>query len=101
PNCAATRHVHFQLDGSGPARLDPPRLADWPRLDWEPGAGARRVNLDRLDRASLQDWQPGETLLLSGHLLTGRDAAHKRILDLLARGESLPAGLDFHNRFIY
>ncbi|MCW9058946.1 MAG: fumarate hydratase [Gammaproteobacteria bacterium] len=101
PNCAATRHVHFQLDGSGPARLDPPRLADWPRLDWEPGAGARRVNLDRLDRTSLQDWQPGETLLLSGHLLTGRDAAHKRILDLLARGEPLPAGLDFHNRFIY
>ncbi|HSJ49548.1 MAG TPA: fumarate hydratase [Gammaproteobacteria bacterium] len=101
PNCAATRHVHFQLDGSGPARLDPPRLADWPRLDWEPGAGARRVNLDQLDRTSLQDWQPGETLLLSGRLLTGRDAAHKRILDLLARGEPLPAGLDFRNRFIY
>ncbi len=101
PNCAATRHVHFQLDGSGPAQLDPPRLADWPRLDWEPGAGARRVNLDRLDRTSLQDWQPGETLLLSGRLLTGRDAAHKRILDLLARGEPLPDGLDFHNRFIY
>jgi fumarate hydratase class I len=101
PNCAATRHVHFQLDGSGPAHLVPPRLADWPDIDWHPGTGARRVDLDTLDAAAVRDWRPGETLLLSGRMLTGRDAAHQRIIELLNREEPLPEGLDFHNRFIY
>ncbi len=101
PNCAATRHLHFTLDGSGPAQLDPPRLSDWPEVRWEASANTRRVNLDELDAAAVRNWQPGETLLLTGKLLTGRDAAHKRITDLLAQGKALPEGLDFHNRFIY
>jgi fumarate hydratase class I len=101
PNCAATRHVHFTLDGSGPARLDPPRLEDWPQIARPDDSTRRRVNLDTLQRADIRDWQPGETLLLSGTLLTGRDAAHKRIIDLLERGASLPDGLDFNGRFIY
>ncbi len=101
PNCAATRHVHFVLDGSGPARFEPPSLEDWPDITWEAGATARRVNLDRLTREEVAAWRPGETLLLEGKLLTGRDAAHKRIAELFARGEPLPAGVDFHNRFIY
>jgi fumarate hydratase class I len=101
PNCAATRHVHFSLDGSGPVALTPPALADWPALDYDPTAGARRVDLDTLTRADIAAWQPGERLLLSGQLLTGRDAAHKRIKELLDRGEALPAGIDLTNRFIY
>ncbi|WJW76125.1 fumarate hydratase [Thiohalobacter sp. IOR34] len=101
PNCAATRHIHFQLDGSGPAVLQPPSLADWPEIDWQPGAGSRRVDLDRLQREDVLDWRAGETLLLTGRLLTGRDAAHKRIVELLERGEPLPEGLDFRDRFIY
>jgi fumarate hydratase class I len=101
PNCAATRHVHFSLDGTGPARLDPPDLTDWPVIDHDPGTQARRVHLDELDRDAISRWQPGETLLICGRLLTGRDAAHKRIVDLLERGESLPDGLDFRGRFIY
>jgi fumarate hydratase class I len=101
PNCAATRHIHFRLDGSGPAELTPPKLADWPQLDYDPTAGARRVNLDGLNREDIAGWQPGERLLLSGKLLTGRDAAHKRIKDLLDRGEPLPKGVDLTNRFIY
>ena len=101
PNCAATRHLHFTLDGSGPARLDPPRLADWPEITRDNDSNSRRINLDTLQRADLGNWQPGETLLLSGTLLTGRDAAHKRIVDLLERGEALPDGLDFNGRFIY
>jgi len=101
PNCAATRHLHFTLDGRGPARLQPPDLADWPRITRDPGRQARRVNLDTLDREAVSRWQPGETLLISGRLLTGRDAAHKRIVDLLERGEPLPGGLDFRGRFIY
>jgi fumarate hydratase class I len=101
PNCAATRHVHFSLDGSGPARLDPPDLDDWPVIDRDPGRQARRVQLDGLDREAVSEWRPGETLLISGRLLTGRDAAHKRIVDLLERGEALPGGLDFRGRFIY
>ena len=101
PNCAATRHVHFSLDGNGPARLDPPRLEDWPAITREAGKHVRRVQLDRLDREAVRDWKPGETLLLSGKFLTGRDAAHKRIIELLDRGEPLPAGLDFNGRFIY
>jgi len=101
PNCAATRHIHFTLDGSGPAELKPPKLADWPQLDYDPTAGARRVNLNALTRADIAAWRPGERLLLSGKLLTGRDAAHKRIKDLLDRGEPLPDGVDLTNRFIY
>ncbi|NKN34253.1 fumarate hydratase [Marichromatium bheemlicum] len=101
PNCAATRHVEFTLDGSGPARLEPPRLEDWPALEWDGAAGARRVDLDTLTREQIAAWQPGERLLLSGKLLTGRDAAHKRITEMLARGESLPEGVDLTNRFIY
>ncbi|RNE93456.1 fumarate hydratase [Marichromatium sp. AB32] len=101
PNCAATRHVEFTLDGNGPARLEPPRLEDWPALEWDGAAGARRVDLDTLTREQIAEWQPGERLLLSGKLLTGRDAAHKRITEMLARGESLPEGVDLTNRFIY
>ncbi|MDE3011851.1 MAG: fumarate hydratase [Pseudomonadota bacterium] len=101
PNCAATRHAHFVLDGSGPAYIDPPRLEDWPDVTWAPGAEARRVDLDRVTAADVATWKPGETLLLNGKLLTGRDAAHKRIADLFAKGEGLPAGVDFSGRFIY
>jgi len=99
PNCAATRHAHFVLDGSGPAALELPQLADWPAVSWQPDAKSRRVNLDRLTAAEVAAWKPGERLLLSGKLLTGRDAAHKRIEDMLARGEKLP--VDFTNRVIY
>ena len=101
PNCAATRHVHFELDGSGPAQLEPPSLEQWPQLDWDPSAGARRVDLDTITRDAIASWRPGDRLLLSGKLLTGRDAAHKRIVDLLDRGEPLPTGVDLGNRFIY
>ncbi|QWF70997.1 fumarate hydratase [Methylomonas paludis] len=100
PNCAATRHTHFVLDGSGPALFTPPSLSDWPQITQQTGS-AKRVNLDTLSKADVADWQPGETLLLSGTLLTGRDAAHKRIVDLLASGAGLPEGVDFNNRFIY
>ncbi|ADC61922.1 fumarate hydratase [Allochromatium vinosum] len=101
PNCAATRHLDFVLDGSGPVQLEPPRLEDWPAITWAPDSAARRVNLDGLTRDEIASWRPGERLLLSGRLLTGRDAAHKRIADLLARGESLPEGVDLTDRFIY
>ncbi|KHD08164.1 fumarate hydratase [Candidatus Thiomargarita nelsonii] len=101
PNCAATRHAHFILDGNGPAHLTPPSLEEWPQVTWEVGAQTRRVNLDTVKPEDVAQWQPGERLLLSGKFLTGRDAAHKRIADLLAKGEPLPAGLDFKNRFIY
>ncbi|MEX0941431.1 MAG: fumarate hydratase [Pseudomonadales bacterium] len=101
PNCAATRHVHFELDGHGPAMLLPPKLEDWPRIIWEAGAGSRRVNLDQVTRQEVANWQPGETLLLSGKMLTGRDAAHKRIRDLFAAGQALPDGVDLNGRFIY
>ncbi|MCQ8126971.1 fumarate hydratase [Methylomonas rivi] len=100
PNCAATRHAHFVMDGSGPALLTPPKLADWPVITQAAG-NARRVNIDTLSKQDVADWKPGETLLLSGTLLTGRDAAHKRIVDLLAKGESLPSGVDFTGKFIY
>ena len=101
PNCAATRHIHFALDGSGPARLEAPRLEDWPDVHWVPAPEARRVELAALTKRDVARWKPGETLLLSGKLLTGRDAAHKRIVDLLAKGQALPAGVDFRDRFIY
>jgi fumarate hydratase class I len=101
PNCAATRHAHFVLDGSGAAKLPVPDLARWPDVHWAPAPTARRVDLDTLTPAEVAQWKPGETLLLSGRMLTGRDAAHKRIADLLAKGEPLPAGVDFRNRVIY
>jgi len=101
PNCAATRHIHFTLDGSGPAELEPPRLSDWPEITWDVGPSARRVNLDTVTREDIAQWKPGETLLLSGTMLTGRDAAHKRLLQLLENGEELPEGVDLKNRFIY
>jgi fumarate hydratase, class I len=99
PNCAATRHAHFVLDGSGPAEFEAPDLSDWPAVSWTPDASSRRVNLDRLTREEVAAWKPGDRLLLSGKLLTGRDAAHKRIQDMLGRGEKLP--VDFRNRVIY
>lgn len=98
PNCAATRHAHFVLDGNGPVMLDPPSLDDWPRLTYDASKG-RRVDLDTVTRDEVATWKPGETLLLSGKLLTGRDAAHKRMVDMLDRGEPLP--VDFNGRFIY
>jgi fumarate hydratase class I len=101
PNCAATRHIHFQLDGNGVAQFTPPKLEDYPDVHWHPTEDARRVNLATITREEIKRWQPGETVLLSGKLLTGRDAAHKRITEMLARGEKLPHGVDFTNRFIY
>ncbi len=100
PNCAATRHAHFVLDGSGPAYLEPPSLELWPDVHWAPDYNkSRRVNLDALTPDEVASWKPGDTLLLSGRMLTGRDAAHKRIQDMLAKGETLP--VDFKNRVIY
>jgi fumarate hydratase class I len=101
PNCAATRHIHFTLDGSGPAVLTPPSLDDWPKVRWSADPGARRVSLDGLTRAEIARWKPGERLLLSGKLLTGRDAAHKRICALLEAGQPLPDSLSFKDRVIY
>ncbi|AZN35733.1 fumarate hydratase [Iodobacter ciconiae] len=99
PNCAATRHVHFTLDGSGPAVLEAPRLEDWPDVTWTPSAAATRVDLNTVTREDVASWQPGQTLLLNGKMLTGRDAAHKRMVDMLNKGEKLP--VDFAGRFIY
>jgi fumarate hydratase class I len=101
PNCAATRHAHFTLDGSGVAKLPIPKITDWPKVTWQPDRNAKRVNLDTLTREEVAAWKAGDRLLLTGKLLTGRDAAHKRIADLFAKGESLPAGVDFTNRVIY
>jgi fumarate hydratase class I len=98
PNCAATRHAHFTLDGSGAVQLDPPSLEDWPKLTYDASKG-RRVDLDTVTRDEVASWKPGEVLLLNGKLLTGRDAAHKRIVGMLDRGEPLP--VDFRGRFIY
>jgi len=98
PNCAATRHAHFVLDGSGPVALDPPSLDDWPKLTYDTSKG-RRVNLDTVTREEVASWKPGEVILLNGKLLTGRDAAHKRMTDMLSKGQKLP--VDFTNRFIY
>jgi fumarate hydratase class I len=99
PNCAATRHVHFHLNGSGPADLTPPKLEEWPDITWEVGEDVRRVNVDGLTKADISEWKTGETVLLSGTILTGRDAAHKRIQDMLNAGEELP--VDFTDKFIY
>ena len=100
PNCAATRHVHFHLDGSGPAVLPTPSIEDWPKVTWQPNAKtSTRVNLDTLTKEEVAAWKPGQTLLLNGKMLTGRDAAHKRIADMLGKGEKLP--VDFTNRVIY
>ncbi|MFN4349410.1 MAG: fumarate hydratase [Hylemonella sp.] len=100
PNCAATRHAHFVMDGSGPVYLDPPSLDLWPNVNWTPDTQkSKRVNLDKLTKEEVASWKPGDTLLLNGKMLTGRDAAHKRIADMLGRGEKLP--VDFTNRVIY
>jgi fumarate hydratase class I len=100
PNCAATRHAHFVMDGSGPVYLDPPSLSDWPDVNWMPDTEkSKRVNLDTLTKEEVASWKPGQTLLLNGKMLTGRDAAHKRIQDMLSKGEKLP--VDFTNRVIY
>ena len=99
PNCAATRHAHFVLDGSGPVALDPPSLDLWPDVHWKPSAASRRVNLDALTQEEVRGWKPGQTLLLSGSMLTGRDAAHKRIAELMYAGKELP--VDLRGRVIY
>ncbi|MDO8329076.1 MAG: fumarate hydratase [Fluviicoccus sp.] len=98
PNCAATRHVHFELDGSGPAELTPPKLEDWPQVTWD-SSTARRVSLDNISHDEIKSWKTGETLLLNGTILTGRDAAHKRMVDMIAKGEELP--VDLKGKFIY
>ncbi|SCK18959.1 fumarate hydratase [Vogesella sp. LIG4] len=98
PNCAATRHVHFHLDGNGPAKLEAPKLEDWPEITYDSSNG-KRVNLDAITPEEVASWQPGDVLLLNGKILTGRDAAHKRMVDMLNKGEKLP--VDFTNRFIY
>ena len=99
PNCAASRHTHFTLDGSGPAKQIPPNIEDWPKISWEIGDSVRKVDLDKVTKNDLLDWMPGETILLSGKILTGRDAAHKRIVEMIANGEKLP--VDMTGRFIY
>ncbi|MGV3480404.1 MAG: FumA C-terminus/TtdB family hydratase beta subunit, partial [Sphingobium sp.] len=99
PNCAATRHAHFTLDGSGPAYLEPPKLSEWPDVNWAPSKEAIRVDLDALTPEVVQSWKHGDRLLLNGKMLTGRDAAHKRIQDMLAKGEPLP--VEFAGRVIY
>ncbi|MBC8209227.1 MAG: fumarate hydratase [Desulfobulbaceae bacterium] len=101
PNCAASRHIHFTLDGSGPAHFEPIRLEDWPAIKWEVSDSVKRVQLDNISREEIANWQPGETLLLNGTILTGRDAAHRRIQGLLAQGAPLPEGVDFKGKFIY
>ncbi len=101
PNCAATRHAHFVLDGSGPAEQQAPSIDDYPKISWDVGPTARRVNLDTVTREEIASWKPGETLLLSGSMLTGRDAAHKRMIELYKSGKGLPEGVDLKGKFIY
>ncbi len=101
PNCAATRHVHFTLDGSGRAEFTPPDLNEWPELEWNPLQEGKRIDLDTVTAEEVRTWEAGDVLLLNGKLLTGRDAAHKRIADLITKGELLPEGVDFNGRFIY
>jgi fumarate hydratase class I len=98
PNCAATRHVHFELDGTGAAEFTPPKLEDWPQVTWD-SSKARRVNLDTITHDEIKTWKMGETLLLSGTMYTGRDAAHKRMAEMIAKGEPLP--VDLKGKFIY
>jgi len=99
PNCAATRHAHFVLDGSGPAEFEEPKLSDWPNVTWKPDASSKPVDLNKLNKEEVASWKPGQRLLLSGKLLTGRDAAHKRIQEFLEQKKPLP--VDFRNRVIY
>jgi len=101
PNCAATRHTHFTLDGSGEAELHTPKLSDWPEITREAGENTHHVNVDDLSKSDMSQWKSGDTLLLSGKILTGRDAAHKRIHELITSGKGLPEGVDFKGRFIY
>ena len=101
PNCAATRHTHFILDGSGPAQFKVPNIDTWPKDVWVAQKEAKRINLDLIDKASIKEWKEGDLLLLSGKLITARDSAHKKIADLLKRGEGLPAGINLKNKFIY
>ena len=101
PNCAATRHIHFTLDGKGVPELPSPDLSLWPNITQGGNANARHVNLDTMNKQDLEQWKPGETLLISGKILTGRDAAHKRLIEIINKGESLPPGVDLTNRFIY
>lgn len=101
PNCAATRHVHFKLDGSGEAVLQQPRLSDWPVITQDKGENVRRVDVNQIQKSDICNWKSGETLLLSGKILTGRDAAHKRIYELISSGKGLPEGVDFNGKFIY
>src|SRR5690606_11755052 len=100
PTCAAHRNAHFVLSGSEPAHLKPPRPEAWPQITWDAGPRARRVNLDTVSAEDVAQWQPGETLLLSGKMLTGRDAAHKRTVEMFDRGESLHEGVDLKGGFI-
>jgi fumarate hydratase class I len=99
PNCAATRHTHFTLDGSGAVAMKPPSLEDWPEITREAGPDVKRVNLNTVTKEDVKSWKPGDTLLLNGKMLTGRDAAHKKMIDMMAKGEELPA--DLAGRFIY
>jgi len=101
PNCAATRHIHFSLDGSGPASLVPPNLDEWPEITMEVGEKVKRVQLDNITKEEISSWRAGDTLLLSGKILTGRDAAHNRIQTFLEEGQGMPEGVDFTGRFIY
>ena len=101
PSCAATRHTHFILDGNGPAQFTLPASDDWPEITREVSKNTRHIDLDAITQAEIETWQPGDTLLLTGHLLTGRDAAHKKLADLFAQNQPLPKGLDFKGRFIY
>jgi len=101
PNCAATRHAHFTLDGSGPSFIEPPKLSDWPEIPSPDQSQQKRIDLDKITQEEIDSWQPGDSLLLNGKILTGRDAAHKKIKDLVDNGEPLPEGVDFEGRFIY
>ena len=101
PNCAATRHIHFSLDGSGPAHFEPPDISAWPEISLDSGTEIKQVNIDGITREEISTWKAGDTLLLSGKILTGRDAAHRRIQDLFEAGKPLPEGVDFNGRFIY
>lgn len=101
PNCAATRHAHFSLDGTGPSFIKPPSLCDWPEIPQADKSQLKRVNIDNISQQEIESWKPGDSLLLSGKILTGRDAAHKKIKDLIDAGQSLPDGVDFEGRFIY